>query len=207
MNEFCISNNSERASVDNYKSICTEFIEDISKDYISWIDRYKLPLIEDKKRRSQIIGIITKTNKWIKYAANTIQSIDIIMNDGIQKMAEATAGKPFQVGVFVNKQSEYTTAKPGIININIKSVGRKNRKTRLGFHQKNSYFRLETTSNAFFNETSIPSVDFDFMNIDLKLNAAQCTISDIISFTVIIVEVDNGIEIDKCGVSTILRIT
>ena len=29
------------------------------------------------------------------------------MNDGIQKMAESTAGKPFQIGVFINKISEY----------------------------------------------------------------------------------------------------
>ena len=34
------------------------------------------------------------------------------MNDGIQKMAEATAGRPFEIGVFVNGAAGYTVAKP-----------------------------------------------------------------------------------------------
>ena len=46
--------NSERAAnVDSYRITCIDFIKDISHDYLAWVDRYKLPEDEDKKRRSE----------------------------------------------------------------------------------------------------------------------------------------------------------
>ena len=105
------------------------FIEDISGSYLEWVDYYKLPEDEDKKRRSEIAAIIEKTNTWLAKVPTSIKAIDVIMNDGIQKMAETTAGKIFQIGVFINQKSEYTMAKPGIIDVHIKSVGRDGRKT------------------------------------------------------------------------------
>ena len=46
---------SERAnSVDDYKVTCISFIDDISKDYLAWVDRYQLPPDEDKKTRERI---------------------------------------------------------------------------------------------------------------------------------------------------------
>ena len=81
----------------------------------------------------------------------SIKAVDVVMNDGIQKMAEATAGKPFQIGVFVNQKSDYTMAKPGIIDVNVKASGREERKTKLGFHHQNQRFRIATTGKAFFD--------------------------------------------------------
>ena len=122
---------SERAnSVDDYKVTCIQFIEDISKDYLAWVDRYQLDSEEDKKRRDRISGVIQKSNEWIAKISQTIKGVDVAMNDGIQKMAESTAGQPFQLGVFVNKQSGYTNSKPGIIDVNVKASGRNGRKDR-----------------------------------------------------------------------------
>ena len=96
--------NSERApNVDSYRITCIDFIKDISQDYIAWVDRYELPEEEDKKRRTEIATIIERTNEWIAKVPQTFKAVDVVMNDGIQKMAEATAGKPFQIGVFVTK--------------------------------------------------------------------------------------------------------
>lgn len=198
---------SERASsLEDYKVTCMEFIKDISGDYLEWVEYYKLPSDEDKKRRAEIDAVIQRTNEWIAKVSQSIKGVDVVMNDGVQKMAEATAGKPFQIGVFVNNKSEYSMAKPGIIDVNLKSVGRNGRKTKLGFHHKEQRFRIETTGKAFFDESNLPNEEFDFMDIHLKLNAEQCKQRDVISFTVIVSEMENGQEMDRRGASTIIHI-
>jgi hypothetical protein len=198
---------SERASsLEDYKVTCIEFIKDISGDYLEWVEYYKLPSDEDKKRRQEIAAVIPRTNEWIAKISQSIKGIDVVMNDGVQKMAEATAGKPFQIGVFINKKSEYTIAKRGIVDVNVKSAGRVGRKTKLGFHQKEQRFRIETTGKAFFDESNLPNEEFDLMDIHLKLNTEQCKQRDIISFTVIVCEMENGQEMDRRGASTIIHI-
>jgi len=198
---------SERASsLEDYKVTCMEFIKDISDDYLEWVEYYKLPPEEDKKRRIEIAGIIERTNDWIAKVAQTIKGVDVIMNDGVQKMAETTAGKPFQIGVFVNNKSSYTQAKPGIIEVKLKAAGRDGRKTQLGFHHQSERFRIETTGKAFFEEDNLPKEEFDLLDLNLKLHTEECKQRDVISFTVIISETQNGQEVDRRGVSTIIHI-
>ena len=204
---FRTDESSERAgSLEDYKVTCIEFIKDISKDYFEWVDYYKLPPEEDKKRRAGITATIERTNYWIAKVAQSIKGIDVVMNDGIQKMAEATAGKPFQIGVFVNQKSSYTMAKPGIIDVNLKAAGRGKRKTKLGFHFKDDRFRIESTAKAYVDETNLPMEEFDLMDIHLKLHVEDCKQRDVISFTITIAEIENGMEVDKRGVSTIVHI-
>ncbi|MFY9299763.1 MAG: hypothetical protein WAO91_01040 [Candidatus Nitrosotenuis sp.] len=198
---------SERAnSVDDYKVTCMSFIEDISKDYLAWVDRYQLPPDEDKKRREQIASVIQRTNEWIAKVSQTIKGVDVAMNDGIQKMAESTAGQPFQLGVFVNKQSGYTSAKPGIIDISVKAAGRPGRKTKIVEHYKGQQFRLESTAPVFIDETDIPRQEFDLMDMHLYMDATQAKQRDLVSFTIAVAEMENGVEMDKRGVSTIIHI-
>ena len=202
---------SERTdNVTDYKRTCIDFIEDISGSYLEWVDFYsnrnEIDKDEDKKRRNEIAAIIEKTNTWLAKVPTSIKAVDVVMNDGIQKMAEATAGKPFQIGVFVNKKSEYTMAKPGIIDVHVKSVGRDGRKTKLGFHHQSQRFRIETTGKVFFDETNIPETEFDSLDLHLKLDASQCKQRDVISFTVIISEMKDGVEFDRRGLSTIVHI-
>ena len=160
-------------NVDSYRITCIDFIKDISHDYLAWVDRYELPEDEDKKRRTEIASIIERTNEWIAKVPQTFKAVDVVMNDVISKMAEATAGKPFQTGVFVNKKSGYTVASPGIIDVNIKATGREGRKAKLGFHSKEERFRFETNGTAFFDETNIPEDESDLLDINLKLNAEK----------------------------------
>lgn len=198
---------SERASsVEDYKVTCMEFIKDISGDYLEWVEYYKLASGEDKKRREEIAAVIERTNEWIAKVAQTIKGVDVVMNDGVQKMAESTAGKPFQIGVFVNQKASYTMTKPGIIDVNVKAAGREGRKVKLGFHHKDQRFRIESTGKVFFDETNLPQEEFDLIDIHLKLHAEECKQRDVVSFTVIVSEMQNGQEIDRRGDSTIIHI-
>ena len=201
----------ERTSnVTDYKRTCIDFIEDISGSYFEWIDYYsknkQIDENEDKKRRTEISAIVERTNTWLAKVPTTIKAVDVVMNDGIQKMAESTAGKPFQIGVFVNKISEYTMAKPGIIDIHVKASGRDGRKIKLGSHSQDERFRIESTGKVFFDEENIPGNEFDTLDLHLKLNASKCTQRDVISFTVIVSEMKDGNEYDRRGLSTIIHI-
>jgi len=198
---------SERTdNVTDYKRTCIDFIEDISGSYLEWVDYYKLPKDEDTKRRKEIASIIERTNTWLAKIPQSIKAVDVVMNDGIQKMAEATAGKPFQIGVFVNQKSDYTMAKPGIINVNVKASGGEGIKTKLGFHHQSERFRIEATGKAFFDETNLSEDEFDLMDINLKLNAQECKQRDVISFTIIVSEMKDGVEFDRRGLSTVVHI-
>lgn len=193
-------------NVNDYKITCIDFIKDISHDYEAWVDYYKLPEDEDKKRRTGIKATIERTNEWIAKVAQTIKAVDVVMNDGIQKMAESTAGKPLEIGVFVNGRSSYTMANAGIIDVNVKSSGRQGRKTKLGFHFKDTRFRIESTCGAFFDENNLPTKEFDLMDIHLKLHAENAKQRDVISFTITISEMENDIEFERRGLTTIVHI-
>lgn len=202
-----IDDGSERTdNVNDYKITCMDFIKEISHDYEAWVDYYKLPEDEDKTRRNGIWSTIKRTNEWIAKVAQTIKAVDVVMNDGIQKMAESTAGKPLEFGVFVNGKSSYTMAKPGVIDVNVKSSGRQGRKTKLGFHFKDDRFRIESTCGAFLDETDLPSNAFDLMDIHLKLHAENAKQRDVISFTVTVSEMDNDVEFERRGLTTIVHI-
>ena len=121
-------------------------------------------------------------------------------------MAESTAGKPLQIGVFINHTSSYTETKPGIIDVVVKANGRKGRKTKLGFHFKNDRFRVESTCGAYFDENNLPTEDFEMMDSHLKLHAENAKQRDVISFTVTVCEIENDIEMDKRGLSTIVHL-
>ena len=198
---------SERTdNVNEYQRTCIDFIEDISHDYEAWVDYYKLPEDEDHRRRSGIRATITRTNEWIAKVAQSIKAVDVVMNDGIQKMAESTAGKPLEIGVFVNHKSGYTETHPGIIDVNVKGHGRKGRKMRLGFHFKDDRFRMESTCKAYVDESDLPTQEFETMDIHLKLHAENAKPRDVISFTVTVCEIENDVEYDKRGVSTIVHL-
>ena len=198
---------SERTdNVDEYRRTCIDFIEDISHDYEAWVDYYKLPEDEDKRRRAGIRATITRTNEWIAKVAQSIKGVDVVMNDGIQKMAESTAGKPLEIGVFVNHRSGYTETNPGIIDVSVKGHGRKGRKIRLGFHFKDDRFRIESTCDAYIDESSLPTNESELFDVHLKLYAQKAKPRDVISFTVTLCEVEDDVEIDKRGISTIVHL-
>lgn len=192
--------------VDTYRITCMDYLKEISADYYGWVDRYSLPPDEDKKRRAEIAGAIERSSLWIAKVAQSIKAVDIVMNDGIQKMAEATAGRPFQLGVFVNGASGYAPAKTGTVRAVVRAAGREGRKTRLGFHFRRNRFRIESTCGAAIDESGLPTGGYDFLRIPLNIRADEGRPLDVISFTVTVEELVNGQEADKRGISTIVHL-
>ena len=86
---------------------CSDFISDISRDYKDWVDRYQLSTPESVKRKEGIDLVARTTSNWIfKYGLN-IKKVDIIMNDGINKMAEYTAGYPYDYEIVVGSAKRF----------------------------------------------------------------------------------------------------
>lgn len=205
---FAANADSDRAkSIEDYQNTCTEFIVDISKDYKDWVDRYDLGEEENKSRKDRIDNIVKTTSEWIfKYGAN-IKKIDIIMNDGINKMAENTAGYPFKFEVFVNHMSRYIIHPVGEINLKIDVIPRHGRLARIGTYQKDKLFLINSNSSVNFtvSQESLKSIDIlmDYIVIDAK----KCEQYDLISITVIVEEVDGNYVTESRGYSTLILLS
>jgi len=205
---FAANADSDRAkSIEDYQNTCTEFIVNISKDYKDWVDRYDLGKEENKSRKDRIDNIVKTTSEWIfKYGAN-IKKIDIIMNDGINKMAENTAGYPFKFEVFVNHMSRYIIHPVGEINLKIDVIPRHGRLARIGAYQKDKLFLINSNSSVNFtvSQESLKSIDIlmDYIVIDAK----KCEQYDLISITVIVEEVDGNYVTESRGYSTLILLS
>jgi len=189
---FASDTGSDRAtSIEDYQNTCAEFITDISKDYKDWVDRYQLPEAENKSRKTTIDNIVKTTNDWILRYADTIKKVDIIMNDGVSKMAENTAGYPFKFEVFVNSMTRYTVHPVGEVKLNVRATPREGRLVRIGNYQKNQLLLINSSSSVNFS-VSLESLNgIDILNDYVVIDAKNCQTYDLIS-TTIIVEESNG---------------
>ena len=202
---FAVDGASERAtSIEDYQNTCTEFINDISKDYKDWVDRYHLSDEETKSRKASIDDIVHKTNDWIFKYADTIKKVDVIMNDGINKMAENTAGYPFKFEVFVKNTTRYTTHPVGEVLLNVSATPRDGRLARIGNYSKDQLFLINSSSqvNFILSQQSLKGTDIlsDYIIIDAK----RCQKHDVISITVLAEEVDGNSVMESRGYTTLI---
>jgi len=204
---FATDSSSERAtSIEDYQNTCTEFIIDISRDYKDWVDRYQLSKEETNKRKESIDRIVATTNNWIRNFGNTIKKVDVVMNDGINKMAESTAGYPFQFEVSVNSQKRYAKHTQGRIAIRVNAIPQGERTIRLGRYSKNELFLISSSSPVFptVSEESLKAVDIldDYVTLD----ASTCDKGSVISITMIVEEVRDEYVSESRGYSTVILI-
>lgn len=204
---FATDSSSERAtSIEDYQNTCTEFIIDISRDYKDWVDRYQLSKEETNKRKESIDNVVATTNNWIRNYCNTIKKVDVVMNDGINKMAEFTAGYPFQFEVSVNSEKRYAKHNQGIIALRVNAIPQEGRTIRLGRYNKSDLFLIASSSPVFpkVSEESMKAVDIldDYVTLD----ASACDKGSIISITMIVEEVRDGYVSESRGYSTIIQI-
>jgi hypothetical protein len=202
---FATDTGSERAtSIEDYQNTCTEFITDISRDYMDWVDRYQLGDQETARRRSVISSIVKTTNDWIARYGTTIKKVDIVMNDGVNKMAENTAGYPFRFDVVVNRLSRYTTHPVGEVRVNVKATPRPSRLARIGNYQKDQLLLISSSSPVNFtvSKESLRGADIldDYIIIDTK----GCKRYDLISITAVVEEVEGDYVTESRGYSTII---
>ncbi len=204
---FATDSSSERAtSIEDYQNTCTEFIIDISRDYKDWVDRYQLSKGETNKRKESIDNVVATTNNWIRNYCDTIKKVDVVMNDGINKMAEFTAGYPFQFEVSVNSEKRYAKHNQGIIALRVNAIPQEGRTVRLGRYNKSDLFLIASSSPVIpkVSEESMKAVDIldDYVTLD----ASTCDKGSMISITIIVEEVRDGYVSESRGYSTIIQI-
>ncbi|HEY7506815.1 MAG TPA: hypothetical protein VH621_04375 [Nitrososphaera sp.] len=202
---FASDSGSERASsIEDYQNTCSEFITDISKDYMDWVDRYQLGEQETSRRKSIISNIVKTTNQWIASYGTTIKKVDIVMNDGVNKMAENTAGYPFGFDVFVNGTKHYATHPVGQIRMNVRAAPRPGRMVRIGNYHKDQLLLINSSSPVeyFVSKESMNGADIldDYIIID----AAGAKKGDLISVTAVVEEVEGDHVAESRGYSTII---
>ncbi|MFY3739883.1 MAG: hypothetical protein HMLIMOIP_000302 [Candidatus Nitrosomirales archaeon] len=198
---------SERAtSIDDYKITCIRFIDDLSDDYEAWVDRYRLPEEERKFRKNAIQEVVKTTNEWIGKFGNSIKKIDVIKDDGINKMAESTAGYPFEFIVNVDGQSRYVHHEQGQIKLNIKAKAGENRQVKISRYSKEWFAQILSSANVSVNENLVNFVPKEVLDDFVILDASACKPSDIISITITVEEVSDNVQVEKRGLSTIFRI-
>ena len=202
---FASDRDSERAtSIEDYQNTCTEFIQDLSKDYLDWVERYQLPKDEQDQRNKEIDDIVRKTNDWIFGFGNTIRKIDIIMNDGINKMAETTAGYPFQIDVSSSNQKRYIIHEKKSIKLNLRSFPRQQRQVRICNYDKDNVF-LISSSNKIDVKYSKTSFDpSDLLDEFIVINSNQSDDEEVISITIKVEELENEVVKESRGYTTLL---
>ena len=202
---FTSDTGSERASsVEDYQNTCAEFIVDISKDYEDWVDRYQLGEEETKSRKTTIGNIVQTTNEWIYRYSDTIKKIDIVMNDGINKMAENTAGYPFNFLVSVNNMRRYTMESVGQVKLNVKATPREGRLARIGNYQKDQLLLISSSSPVNFNFSNESLKAADILDDYFVIDATHCQRNDLISVTVVVEEMTQDYASERRGYSTLI---
>jgi uncharacterized protein YeeX (DUF496 family) len=202
---FATDSSSERAtSIEDYQNTCTEFITDISHDYMDWIERYQLGEQETTKRKTAISNIVKTTNDWIMKYGTTIKKVDIVMNDGVNKMAENTAGYPFQFDIFVNKLSRYTMHPVGEVRVNIKATPRPGRLARMGNYQKDQLLLINSSSPVSFSISKESMKGADILDDYIIINTNNSHMHDLISLTPVVEEVERDYITESRGYTTII---
>ena len=202
---FASDKGSERAtSIEDYQSTCINFIFDISRDYKDWVDRYQLSNSETNVRKHTIDSIVDNTNNWIAEYGNTIKKVDIIMNDGVSKMAENTAGYPFPLSISLNGQTRYAYHTIGSILLRVNAIPRDNKGVRLGSYSKENIFQLSSSAVLSYQVSQESFKKSDLLDDFITLDATKCSSGDLISMTVIAEELTDEYVSESRGYTTLI---
>jgi hypothetical protein len=204
---FATDSSSERAtSIEDYQNTCIEFINDISRDYKDWVDRYQLTNEESSRRKDSIDNVIRTTNNWIRNYCDTIKKVDIVMNDGVSKMAENTAGYPFLFEVSVNTMKRYTKHQIGTIPLRVNSTPQEGRMVRIGKYSKTELFLISSSSPVSYTVSDESMNTVDILDDYITLDASKCEKGSIISITIIVEELNDNYVTESRGYSTVIII-
>jgi ribosomal protein S11 len=204
---FASDRDSERAAdIQDYQRTCSEFIIEISGDYKNWVDKYDLSQEEARSRKTAIENVVKTTNEWIINYSDTIKKVDISMNDGINKMAEFTAGYPFKFEIFVNQLKRYTFHQLGKLKVNVKATPNAGRLTRIGNYHKDQLFLLNSSCQVDIIVSQDITRAVDVLDDYIIFDATQCHTNDLISFTIVVEEVTNNSVLERRGYSTIVML-
>ena len=204
---FASDKDSERATdIEDYQRTCSEFIIDISSDYKNWVDKYDLNRDEIMSRKAAIDSVVEMTNEWITRYSDTIKKVDISMNDGINKMAEFTAGYPFRYEILINQLKRYAYHQVGKLKVNVKATPKAGRLARIGTYHNDQLILLNSSCHIDFIMSEDSTRAVDVLDDYLILDATQCQKNDLISFTIVVEEITNNSVMERRGYSTIVML-
>lgn len=204
---FAADSSSERAtSIEDYQNTCMEFIIDISRDYKDWVDRYQLNDDELTKRKNSIDSVVKTTNEWIQNYCDTIKKVDIVMNDGINKMAENTAGYPFEFEVYVNTEKRYVKHSIGTIPLRVNAIPKEGRMIRVGNYSKSELFLIASSAPISYTVSKESMNTVDILDDYITLDASKCERGNIISITIVVEEIKDDYVSESRGYSTVMMI-
>jgi hypothetical protein len=200
--------NSERASsVQDYQITCSEFINEISKDYNDWVDRYQLSAAESTERKKGIDSAMQTTTDWIYEYGLSIKKIDIIMNDGINKMAESTAGYPFEYEIYVGSDKRFVKQPLGTVTLSVNAVPRQGRRIRIGNYQKGQVFLINSENEITYSSSDESFVGGDILKDMVLLETTRCKMNDVISITIMAEEIQDSYVTEKRGYTTLILLS
>jgi len=199
---------SERASsVQDYQVTCSDFISEISRDYKDWVDRYQLSAPESVERKEGIDLVARTTSNWIfKYGLN-IKKVDIIMNDGINKMAEYTAGYPFDYEIVVGSAKRFIKQPLRKIALTVNAVPRQGRIVRIGNYQKCQVFLLSSENEVNYSASKESFVGGDILKDMVVLETTECKSGDLVSITIVVEEIQDSYVTEKRGYTTLILLS
>lgn len=197
---------SERESVESYQNTCAQFLADMTEDYKAWVERYELGKEESNARKQAIDNVARTSQEWIYHYGDTIKKIDIVMNDGINKMAESTAGYPFFLEVTINEMRRYAIHKGGPLRARVKAMPREGKLVRISNYQKNDLLLLNSSSNVSYQFSEASKIAADVLDDYIVIDASGCQKNDLISVTVTVEEVLNNYASEKRGYSSLILI-
>ena len=149
------------------------------------------------------------TSDWIfKYGLN-IKKVDIIMNDGINKMAEFTAGYPFDYEITVGSGRRFIK-KPQLqkkISMTVRAVPRQERTIRIGNYQKGQVFLISSEKEVGYTASNESFKGADVLQDVIVLETTLCNIGDLVSITVVVEEIQDSYVTEKRGYTTLILLT
>jgi hypothetical protein len=177
---------------------------DISKDYKDWVDRYQLSVLESSERKGGIDSIATTTSDWIFKYGLDIKKVDIIMNDGINKMAEITAGYPFDYEITVGSSRRFIKQKLQKIALTVTAVPRNGRMIRIGNYQKGQVFLINSENEVRFSASNESFLGGDILKDMVVLETTPCSSGDLVSITIVVEEIQDSYVTEKRGYTTLI---
>jgi hypothetical protein len=186
---------------------CTDFINDISKDYKDWVDRYQLSPPESAERKERIDSVAVTTSDWISNYGLNIKKVDIIMNDGINKMAEYTAGYPFDYEITVGAAKRFIKQQLQKIALTVTAVPRQGRMIRIGDYQKGQVFLISSEKEIKYTASNESFVGADILKDMIVLETTPCERGDLVSITVVVEEIQDSYVTEKRGYTTLILLS
>ncbi|MDQ5869629.1 MAG: hypothetical protein M3530_07875, partial [Thermoproteota archaeon] len=126
--------------------------------------------------------------------------------DGVNKMAENTAGYPFSFEVSANGVKRYLVHVAGLVRLKITAIPDEGRTVRIGMFNKESLFQILSNVEVHFKVSQESLKSSDILDDYVTLDASKYAKGDIVSITIIVDELTDDYVSERRGYTTIILV-